>query len=404
MGKPLTTLLLFSCVLFSLCASSFAQTCKSYTGFSNNKLYSSCQDLPVLNSYLHWTYDQSSSQVDIAYRVTGTSSSRWISWALNPNGQGMVGAQALVAFQNSSGGMSAYTSPVSSYSISTLTEGPLSFAVSNLSATFENSNEMFIFATLTLDSGKTTVNQVWQEGPLNGNNPSSHNTASSSNNMRSTGTVNFLDATATTPSGVVIPRLRKKNIHGVLNAVSWGVLMPMGAVIARYLKVFKSADPAWFYLHVACQTSAYIVGVAGFATGIKLGSDSTAITYDTHRNIGIVLFCMGTLQVFALLLRPKKDHKYRLYWNIYHHSIGYAVIILSIVNVFEGFDILSPDGKWKKIYIGILIFLGVSAAILEAFTWFIVIKRKNTSSVKYPSHGNGLNGANGYGARTENGV
>lgn len=73
--------------------------------------------------------------------------------------------------------------------------------------------------------------------------------------------------------------------------------MPMGAVIARYLKVFKSADPAWFYLHVACQTSAYIVGVAGFATGIKLGSDSPSITYDKHRNIGITLFCMGTLQV-----------------------------------------------------------------------------------------------------------
>lgn len=109
--------------------------------------------------------------------------------------------------------------------------------------------------------------------------------------------------------------------------------------------------------------------------------------------------------MFALLLRPKKDHKYRLYWNIYHHSIGYAVIILSIVNVFEGFDILSPDDKWKKAYIGILIFLGASAAVLEAITWFIVIKRKKTSSEKYPSSiGDAVNGAYGYGARTENGV
>lgn len=86
-------------------------------------------------------------------------------------------------------------------------------------------------------------------------------------------------------------------VHGVLNAVSWGTLMPLGAMIARYLKVFKSADPAWFYLHIACQTSAYIVGVAGWATGIKLGSDSPSVTYSTHRNIGIVLFALGTLQV-----------------------------------------------------------------------------------------------------------
>lgn len=73
--------------------------------------------------------------------------------------------------------------------------------------------------------------------------------------------------------------------------------MPIGAIIARYLKVSKAADPAWFYLHVACQSSAYIVGVAGWATGLKLGSESPGITYTAHRTIGIVLFCLGTLQV-----------------------------------------------------------------------------------------------------------
>jgi hypothetical protein len=106
-------------------------------------------------------------------------------------------------------------------------------------------------------------------------------------------------------------------------------------------------------------------------------------------------------------LRPKKDHKYRLYWNIYHHSVGYSVIILSIINIYKGFDILDPEKKWKKIYTGILIFLGIVAALLEAITWFIVIKRKRTSSEKYPDYGNGGNGVNGsnaYAARTQNGV
>jgi hypothetical protein len=111
----------------------------------------------------------------------------------------MVGAQALVAYQNSSSVMRVYTSPVSSYA-TTLTEGALSFGVSNLSATFENSNEMTIFATLTLGSGMTTVNQVWQEGPLSGDSPSIHNTASTSENMRSVGSVNFLEQQPTTPS------------------------------------------------------------------------------------------------------------------------------------------------------------------------------------------------------------
>jgi len=92
-------------------------------------------------------------------------------------------------------------------------------------------------------------------------------------------------------------------VHGVLNAVSWGTLMPLGAMIARYLKVFKSANPAWFYLHVACQTSAYAIGVAGWATGLKLGSEGSSVSqYDTHRNIGITLFCLGTLQVLHIFI------------------------------------------------------------------------------------------------------
>ena len=42
------------------------------------------------------------------------------------------------------------------------------------------------------------------------------------------------------------------------------------------------------------------------------------------------------LQVFALFMRPKKEHKYSVYWNAYHHSVGYIVILLGIYNVFRG--------------------------------------------------------------------
>lgn len=86
----------------------------------------------------------------------------------------------------------------------------------------------------------------------------------------------------------------------MLNAVSWGILMPIGAMLARYVKVFKVADPAWFYMHVVCQFSAYVIGVSGFGTGLKLGSESPGFTQYRHRNIGITLFVFGTLQVIIL--------------------------------------------------------------------------------------------------------
>ncbi|XP_009615152.1 cytochrome b561 and DOMON domain-containing protein At5g47530-like [Nicotiana tomentosiformis] len=399
MDNKLLTSLVFSSILLTLFTSTYAQNCSSHL-FRNNNIFATCNPLPVLNSFLHWTYHSANHTVDLAYRHGGVTDSDWVAWALNIGGSRMLGAQCLVAFRNSSGQIHAYTSPISPSSYQTqLREAPLSFRVPRIAAEFTN-NEMIIFATLELPSGSSTsFNQVWQNGQVSGQSLVIHR--QSGDNMRSFGTIDFANGQTSAGAGgdSASSRQRRRNTHGVLNAISWGVMMPMGAVFARYLKVFKSANPAWFYLHVACQTSAYAVGVAGWGTGLKLGSDSVGIKFNTHRNIGITLFCLGTLQVFALLLRPKPDHKYRLYWNIYHHTIGYTVIILSIINVFEGFDALNGQKNWKRAYIGVIIALGAIAVLLEAFTWFIVIKRKKTSvSDKYPN-GNGANGVNAYANR-----
>ncbi|KAH6781026.1 Auxin-responsive family protein [Perilla frutescens var. hirtella] len=366
-----------------------ANNCPPHS-FSGGRTYSDCNSLPVLNAFLHWNYEQSSNSIEIAYRHTGVTTSNWVAWALNPNGGAMIGAQSLVALAAPNGSIRAYTSPITSYS-TTLQEGPLSFEVPSISAEFVDNNQMIIYATIQLPQGSSSFTQLWQHGDVSGGVPQAHPTTG--DNLRSVGNINFATGSTTAGGAGGGSRQRKRNVHGVLNVASWGILMPVGAMAARYLKVFKSANPAWFYIHVTCQTSAYIVGVAGWGTGMKLGSDSAGVEHTTHRNIGITLFALGTLQVFALLLRPKPDHKYRLYWNIYHQSVGYAVIALSIANIFEGFDILDPEKKWKNAYIGVLIFLGAAAALLEAFTWFIVLKRKRDSA-KNPHQGT-TNG-NGY--------
>ncbi|KAL8461615.1 hypothetical protein ACS0TY_032916 [Phlomoides rotata] len=285
-------------------SSSYAQSCTNYK-FSSNQIFTQCNDLPNLNSFLHWNYDQSTESVKIAYRHSGVSPSRWVAWAVNPTGRGMVGAQALVAYQKSDGKIRAYTAPVTGYQTQ-LQEGELSFPVSDLTATYAG-NEFIIFATLKLDNISSTVNQVWQEGPLSGDSPATHPTAGP--NVQSTGNLNLLSGQTGTTSGALGSRIKKKNIHGVLNAVSWGILLPIGAVFARYLKVFPSADPAWFYLHALCQTSGYVVGVAGWATGLRLGSQSPGVQYTSHRIIGIVVFCLATLQVSSdsLIIGAKEN-------------------------------------------------------------------------------------------------
>ncbi|XP_076924754.1 cytochrome b561 and DOMON domain-containing protein At5g35735-like [Bidens hawaiensis] len=382
MGKSFHPIL---CILISILSTiSYAQDCNAYT-FSNNNVYAACVTLPGLNSHLHWNYHPTNATVDLAYRQTGVTNPQWVAWAINIGGSGMVGAQALVGLVSSNGSVQAYTSSVTGYATGLQPSG-LSFDVPRIRAEMVN-GDVVIYATLVLPAGRMSFNQVWQVGPVTSGAPAAHQMDSA--NRNSVGTVDFASGQIADGGNVDGSRRHRKNTHGVLNAMSWGVMMPMGAMAARYLKVFKAANPAWFYIHVVCQASAYIVGVAGWATGLKLGSDSTGIQYNTHRDIGIALFTLGTIQAFALLLRPKPDNKYRFYWNIYHHSIGYTVILLSIINVFKGFDILDPEKKWKKAYIGILIFLAVNTVMLEAYTWFIVLKRKQEEKSEYA--GNGYN-------------
>ncbi|XP_023747705.1 cytochrome b561 and DOMON domain-containing protein At5g35735 [Lactuca sativa] len=389
MGKVIHFLF---CILISNSILSLAQEdCSSYN-FRNNEIYATCVSLPVQNSNLHWNYHPTNGTVDVAYRHTGVSTSTWVAWALNLNGSGMLGAQALVALPNSNGSVQGYTSAVTSYGTG-LQQSPLNFVVPAIRAERLN-GDVLIHATLVLPGGRTSFNQVWQSGPVSNGAPGAHPLGS--DNRNSLGTVDFITGQTGAGAPVGGSLLHRRNTHGVLNAVSWGILMPMGAMVARYVKVFKVANPAWFYIHIACQATAYGVGVAGWGTGLKLGSDSEGIKYTSHRNIGITLFVLGTLQVFALLLRPKPDNKYRKYWNIYHGGVGYTVITLAIINVFKGLDILDPEKKWKHAYIGVLISLGAIAVILEAFTWFIVLNRK-----KEEKQVNGAHGANGYGRSHE---
>ncbi|GMY34092.1 cytochrome b561 and DOMON domain-containing protein At5g47530 [Fagus crenata] len=314
---------LFLTVVFSTIYSCTAQCSTSAKNFA------ACTELPVLNSTLSWNYYTSSNRVEIAFRKSGIDdyNSRWIAWAINPTSTGMIGSQSFVACPRSDGSLAA-------------------FPVYDVSATYEN-NSVTIFATLELPSNTTTVNHVWQEGPISGDLPSIH--GSSGDNVMSFGT----------------------NVHGVLCAVSWGIMMPIGVMIARYMKLLNGADPAWFYIHVTCQSLGYLVGIIGWGTGMYLGAQSSGIQYKGHRCIGITVFCLATTQVIIST---------GFFWNIFHYCIGYGTIILSIWNVFKGIGILEPGKKlWKEGYMSFIITLACLALIFEAIKWYSVLRRKNES-------------------------
>ncbi|KAG6537704.1 hypothetical protein ZIOFF_002799 [Zingiber officinale] len=68
-------------------------------------------------------------------------------------------------------------------------------------------------------------------------------------------------------------------------------------LMARETSVSNYQETCMVYLHVSCQILGYDIGVSGWTTGLALGNKSKGIVHTTHRNIGITLFTLCTLQV-----------------------------------------------------------------------------------------------------------
>lgn len=93
----------------------------------------------------------------------------------------------------------------------------------------------------------------------------------------------------------------------------------------------------------------------------------------------------------------------RKYWNVYHHTIGYATIILIIANIFQGLKLLEElesVSPWKGAYLAVLVILGVVSVVAEGVTWFLWFQRRRqldpqrldgTDSAPYVSSTNNSN-------------
>ncbi|CAM8898645.1 unnamed protein product [Rhodiola kirilowii] len=69
-----------------------SRSCKS------NK-FAFCENLSALHSQLRYNYNATNASLSIEFIATPSKPGGWISWAINPTGTGMVGAQAFVAYE-----------------------------------------------------------------------------------------------------------------------------------------------------------------------------------------------------------------------------------------------------------------------------------------------------------------
>ncbi|XP_062158750.1 auxin-induced in root cultures protein 12-like [Alnus glutinosa] len=166
--------------------------------FTIKQVYSNCTDLPHLSAYLHWSFDASNSSLSVAFVAPPPKPEGWVSWAINPNGTGMAGSQALLAFK-SNGSVTIQTYDIRSYNFSQ-SGLKLAYEVWDLSADVSNGT-FKIFGKWKLSPGTEKVNLVWQVGPgLNSQgNPMIHEFFPG--NLQAKENLQLVDQEAVSPTG-----------------------------------------------------------------------------------------------------------------------------------------------------------------------------------------------------------
>lgn len=382
-------ILLFSYILLSFNPNKVSSS--HCTTTTSSKTFEKCMTLPTQQASIAWAYHPHNATLDLAFFGSFISPSGWVGWGINPTSPEMTGTRALIAFPDPNSGqlvlLPYILDPTVKLQKSPLLSRPLDIHVLSSSATLyggrmatiHNGATIQIYATIKLTPNKTKIHFTWNRGLyVQGYSPTIHPTAI--NDLASITTIDILSgAAAKTHNNIRALKI----IHGIINAISWGFLLPLGAVSARYLRHMAAVGPAWFYAHAGIQISAVFLGTVGFSIGIRLGEQSPGRVYGLHRKLGFAAFCLGWLQTLALLFRPKTTHKFRKYWKSYHHFVGYACIVLGIVNCFQGLEVMGESNSYAKLGYCLCLstLIGVCIA-LEVNSWVIFCRKAKEEKLK----------------------
>jgi hypothetical protein len=165
-----------------------------------------------------------------------------------------------------------------------------------------------------------------------------------------------------------------KIVHGVLMGLSWGFLLPLGVILARFFK--HKPDAWWFRMHVICQRSGVVLMLVGVIIAFIMVEGSHFNGF--HTIIGLIVFILGVLQPINAALRPHPGPTAtRRRWEWLHKGSGYIAVLGGFTAVITGSAIIDPGN-----YIGVVITVIVTVGFVITFVALSLRKTYPTKSVQ----------------------
>jgi hypothetical protein len=172
--------------------------------------------------------------------------------------------------------------------------------------------------------------------------------------------------------------------HARVMVAAWGVLVPLGILIARYFKI-PSRDayprqldsPFWWNTHRTCQYTACVLMVIGLS--LILNAPRPVTLPGPHWWLGWSVLSLALLQLVGGLLRGSKggptskqmrgDHydmtKRRLVFEYVHKSAGYVALVMAVATIVSGLWQANAPNWMLVVLCGWWASLGSTAIVLQ---------------------------------------
>lgn len=132
-----------------------------------------------------------------------------------------------------------------------------------------------------------------------------------------------------------------QNWHGGLMLLGWGVLLPGGALFAR----FGRHRTSWYPYHRNIQ----LAGVASALLGLLVALVNLPNVFEygwgaskVHGLLGTITMALGALQPLNALVRPHRaalgedPSPHRRAWQLLHRSVGWSAVGLAVPTILLG--------------------------------------------------------------------
>jgi len=133
-----------------------------------------------------------------------------------------------------------------------------------------------------------------------------------------------------------------RRAHGLLMAINFVIIFPLGALCARQLRSHWLRSPAirasLFYVHIITQLVGTACAIAGFVIATKTFKTPIKTVEYGHGKLGVAVLSLVASQVLCGFLRPTATAPTmrRQVWDIIHSTLGRAAMLIGLANVGLG--------------------------------------------------------------------